>query len=684
MKAPLIAILMLLALPGVGRAELASLESRDVPLGARPIFGVSPPPRFNLVGLHWRGAGSVEFRTRSLDGRWSRWREAEPEGMGRRGLRLGNPYWTGASDRIDYRRRGDVRRLRAHFVWSPVERVTVRTLAIVGAPSIVPRSGWGANELIKRAPPRYADRLGFAVVHHTAGANAYTPAESAAIVRAIQVYHVKGNGWNDLGYNFLVDKYGQVFEGRAGGVDRNVIGAHAQGFNTGSTGVAVLGNYQAARLPVAAETSLARLLAWRLDLAHVDPASTLDWISSGNPRFRSGMPVALRAIVGHRDVGSTNCPGSAVYSRFGPLVQAVARTGLPKLYGPVVSGRVGGRITFGATLSSPLPWTVTVLDVGGRAVARGSGTGTRIAWAWDSSGAPAGTYSYAFEASGVRPARGSLGRKGTTTALLAAAGAAPSVLTPNGDGRADVSTISYSLGAPATVTATLADPTGVTVATLFNEARPAGTNVYTFDPRAFPGGVYTITLAATDSARRVTTATIPVAVNVLASGLATGAEIFSPNGDGRLDALELRFELAVAASATLRVLKEGRWIATVHEGPLAPGHQVIAWDGRKRVGRLLDGSYEAELAISVFKQRVAFRSDTTAPRLRLLRRRPVRLSVNEAAVVTLVIDGTRRVVRRARAGAFAIPGRQPGRVLRAVARDSAGNVGRTLVEKRYR
>jgi hypothetical protein len=377
-KAPLVATFLVLALPGLARAELASLESRDVPLGPRTLSGRTETPRFNLVGLHWRGSGEVLFRTRSAAGRWSRWRDAEAENFGRGGWRLSEPVWTGASDRIQYRRLGGIRRLRAHYVWSPVEAAPIRTLSIAGSPLIIPRSSWGANELIKRGTPRYADRLGFAVVHHTAGSNSYTREQSAAIVRAIQVYHVKANGWDDLGYNFLVDKYGQVFEGRSGGVDRNVIGAHAQGFNTGSAGVSVLGNYKTGKLPVAAEAALARVLAWRLDVAHVDPASTLDWITTGNPRFRSGVPVALRAIVGHRDVGFTECPGVAIYSRFGPLVQAVAQTGLPKLYDPRVSGRIGGRINFVGRLSSALPWTVTVLDAAGRPVASGIGTGTRI------------------------------------------------------------------------------------------------------------------------------------------------------------------------------------------------------------------------------------------------------------------------------------------------------------------
>jgi hypothetical protein len=685
MKAPLLATFLVLALPGLAKAELASLESRDVPLGTRALSGRSETPRFNLVGLHWRGSGAVFFRTRSLAGRWSRWRDAEAENLGRGGWRLSDPFWAGASDGIQYRRVGEIRRLRAHFVWSPAEAAPLRTLSLAGSPLIIPRSSWGANELIKRAAPRYADRLAFAVVHHTAGSNSYTRQQSAAIVRAIQVYHVKANGWNDLGYNFLVDKYGQVFEGRAGGVDRNVIGAHAEGFNTGSAGVSVLGNYQGRPLPAAAEAALAKVLAWRLDVAHVDPTSTLDWISTGNPRFRSGVPVALRAIVGHRDVGFTQCPGSGVFSRFGPLVQAVALTGLPKLYEPRVSGRLGGRIIFAGRLSSALRWTVTVVDAAGRPVASSSGTGTRIAWAWDSSTVPAGIYSYAIEAQGVRPARGSLGRKGTATAaLVSAAGATPAAVTPNGDGRDDVATISYTLAVPATVTATLTDPTGLSVSTLFSEPRPAGVNTYFFDPRDLVSGVYTITLATTGADRRVTTATIPVAVNVLTAGLTASTEVFSPNADGRLDTLELRFALGAPADVRVRVLQGGRWIATVLDASLVPGPHAVTWDGRKRLGRLVDGSYEAELSIAGFTQRVAIRSDTTPPRLRLLRLRPTRLWVSEPAELFLMVDGNRRRVRRDRAGTFAPPGRSVRRVLRVTARDEAGNVSKPLVGRRRR
>src|SRR5262249_38619441 len=201
-------------------------------------------------------------------GRWTVWQRAAPEAEDlpdrpRGSWRLGNPYWVGASDRIVYRLHGRVTRLRAYFVQSPEERIPLRRASMTGSPPPVSRAAWGANEAIRRAAPSYARSLQFAVVHHTAGSNSYTAAQSAAIVRGIDVYHVKGNGWNDIGYNFLVDKYGQVFEGRYGGVDKNVVGAHAGGFKAGSVGVALIGTYQSTAPAPAGETALVNPLAWR-------------------------------------------------------------------------------------------------------------------------------------------------------------------------------------------------------------------------------------------------------------------------------------------------------------------------------------------------------------------------------------------------------------------------------------
>src|SRR5436190_6858222 len=257
MKPVLAAFFAFLVAPATASAGV-SMTVRDVPLRGERTLAASAPTNFDLVGLHWRGSGSVEFRTHSLAGRWSGWKQAapeaedlpdalSPESKPERGWRLGNPYWTGAANGIAYRLHGRVDQLRAYFVRSPEDRLPPRRLSIAGSPSILTRLAWGANEAIRRAPPVYASSVQFALVHHTAGSNSYTASQSAAIVRSIEVYHVKGNGWNDIGYNFLVDKYGQVFEGRAGGIMRNVIGAHAQGFNTGSVGISLLGSYDSVK-----------------------------------------------------------------------------------------------------------------------------------------------------------------------------------------------------------------------------------------------------------------------------------------------------------------------------------------------------------------------------------------------------------------------------------------------------
>src|SRR5207237_206042 len=222
-----------------------------------------------------------------------------------------------------------------------------------------------------------------AIVHHTAGSNSYRPSQSAAIVRAIEIYHVKGNGWNDIGYNFLVDKYGQIFEGRYGGVDQNVVGAHSQGFNTGSVGVAVIGTYDETGISAAARRALVHLLAWRLDVAHLDPLSTLNFLSGGNSRFPAGIPVFLRAISGHRDTYFTDCPGNVLYAQLPGIAKDVAAAGLPKLYAPLVTGTIGGPIRFTARLTTALPWTVTVVDASGATVASGSGSGSTVDWTWD-------------------------------------------------------------------------------------------------------------------------------------------------------------------------------------------------------------------------------------------------------------------------------------------------------------
>ncbi|MFJ5227725.1 N-acetylmuramoyl-L-alanine amidase [Streptomyces sp. NPDC088400] len=190
-------------------------------------------------------------------------------------------------------------------------------------PPITARSEWGADESISPEKPGYlpGGKVKAVIVHHTAESNDYTCEQAPAVVRGVYVYHVKKLGWKDIGYNFLVDKCGTVYEGRKGGVDRPVTGAHAYGFNTETTGVSVLGTYAAAAPSKAALASAARVAAWKLGQYGVDPAGTITLTAGDRGRdyfgtsWAKGARKSFRAIHGHRDGYNTQCPGKALYRK---------------------------------------------------------------------------------------------------------------------------------------------------------------------------------------------------------------------------------------------------------------------------------------------------------------------------------------------------------------------------------
>ncbi len=662
-----------LCFPAVALAEEVRLVTQEVPLRGERAVAATRPAVFNLVGLHWQGPGAVLFRTRSTEGRWSNWRDArlDPDAPRTSATwKLGSPHWVGAANAIQYRLRGRVSRLRAHFVVSDAPAVPPRTLSIAGSPPVIPRSAWRANESIRRGSTVYAPSLRFALVHHTAGANAYTAAQSAAIVRAIQTYHVKGNGWNDVGYNFLVDKYGQVFEGRYGGVERNVVGAHAEGFNTGSVGVAVLGGYGTTRPTAKALEAVAALIAWRLDVAHVDPLQRLSWISGGNARFPSGTPVPLGVVSAHRDTGPTACPGDALYAQVLTIARRAAALGLPKLYEPAVQGRVGAPVRFTARLSTSRPWTVTVLGNAENVIASGRGEGTAIDWTWDATFAAPARYGYVIEAGpDVRPAAGVIGQTAAPAAALtlSSAQARPATFTPNGDSVADATAISYSLSQAATVTATLRDAFGLSLATLFTQQKAAGRQSFRFSADGIADGRYTVEIVAR-SAGREARASVPIVVDRTLAAFTAAPPVFSPNGDRRLDQLTFRFVLAAPAHVRLR-LAGG---ALIHESDLAPGQHELQWEER-----LQDGRYAAVLEATgpfgLRAQTARFAVDTTKPKLRLLSAAARRFSVGEAVTVVGTIGGA-RVEAKVGPGRFTLSG-PPGRIA-ITAWDAAGNRSR--------
>ena len=365
---------------------------------------------FQMVGVHWRGSGSVRLRARTTSGAWTRWVT----------LSRTEPVWVGPSRDVRLRRRGTVRDVRIAFVTSP-RVASPRPGSILPAlavrPAIVTRAGWHADESIRRADPSYASELKMVFVHHTDTATSAPCSESARIVRAIYAYHVRVNGWNDIGYNFLVDKCGTVFEGRYGGMTKPVIGAQTGGFNTYSSGIAVIGTYSSARPPHAAVAALERLIAWRLDIAHVNPESRVEMVSAGNPRYRAGRHVVMNAVSGHRDGYPTSCPGSALYALL-PRIRAKAQAiGLPKIWRPRHDPLIRTApdavlpLLLRAKFSHTTPFTLTIRAPGGRAVARRSHTNRHVRWTWPGRAGvlPGGTYRWTISAPGARGFSGVLG-----------------------------------------------------------------------------------------------------------------------------------------------------------------------------------------------------------------------------------------------------------------------------------
>ena len=649
--------------------------------------------RFDLVGLHWQGQGSVRFRTRALDGRWSAWRTAAPEGDDRpdrgrehsaTGWQLGSPYWVGGSDALQVRKVGRVTRVRAYFVRSAGAAAASRTRTpqLAAKPTIITRAQWDANEAIRRGTPAYADNVHLAIVHHTAGSNSYTAGQSAAIVRAIEIYHVKGNGWNDIGYNFLVDKYGQIFEGRYGGMTRAVIGAHAMGFNAGSTGVALIGNYSSVGITPAAKAALVSLLAWRLDLAHVDPLSKVVRISAGNSRYPAGKAVTLRAISGHRDTYPTGCPGAKLYAQLPAIRAAVAKTGLPKLYEPAVAGNLGGPVRFTARLSSSADWTVSVRDQNGVEVASGTGTGTNVDWTWDASTAALDQrYTWTISAPDMRPATGALGTPLPPPSLRQVK-VSPALVSPNGDGRNDQAKLTYKLNTQAIVTATVLDASNAPVATLFKQLRPAGSRSFTWKQIDVPDGRYRLSLTAKSGTGKQVEVTIPIAVDRTLAGFAPSFPAISPNGDGVQDALDFAFRLYALAHVKLQIYSGPVVAETVFEGDLGAEPQRLSWDG----GGLADGSYKAVLsatdALMTVRQAVPLRIDRAPPVLRLASLGQLRFWLSEPARLTLVLNGRTHRLTLKKPGYFRVGHRGSVRGLSAFAVDAAGNRSKVIRARR--
>jgi hypothetical protein len=318
-------------------AAIASAH-RAHPREAAPRF-ISPPieapHRFDLVGVA-REVRTVQIRVRD-GGRWSNWVDQED----------GTPIYVGGADvaqvRAHFRPHG-----RLHFVnvsgtaGSFADRLvnsarhainaafisvasTPVAQALAPKPELVSRAGWGADLADGGCPPRGPPQYGTvqtAVIHHTVNANDYTPEEAPSIVLGICRFHVFGNGWNDIGYNALVDRYGTLYEGRAGGLKRPVVGAQAQGFNSQTTSIASIGDHTSEAPTPQAQRSIIRFLAWKMGVNRATPATASVQLTSAGgseSRYPAGTVVTVPRVLGHTTLGLTACPGGAMI----PLVPQI-------------------------------------------------------------------------------------------------------------------------------------------------------------------------------------------------------------------------------------------------------------------------------------------------------------------------------------------------------------------------
>ncbi|WP_141781836.1 peptidoglycan recognition protein family protein [Nocardioides albertanoniae] len=302
----------------------------------------------SMVGVSWTGEETpdVEVRVRKSD-QWRKWQELPlqedlPDGaesvIAARGKpeRHGTqPVWTGRASGVQVRVKGAQPKdlLLTLINTGPQEDVDKPSEEDAGdigygasgnengraarkkprwapAPPIFGRKQWGANNSWRNGRPEYNSSLKQVHIHHTATSNNYSRGDVPGIIRGIYSYHTRSLGWFDIAYNFLIDKYGRVWEGRSGGVNRLVKGAHTLGFNHQSMGLALIGNFEHVRPSDDALIQTERMAAWKLDMAGRDERGKVMTVSKGSDRFAPGRRVRVWVIDGHFHTNETSCPGA--------------------------------------------------------------------------------------------------------------------------------------------------------------------------------------------------------------------------------------------------------------------------------------------------------------------------------------------------------------------------------------
>jgi hypothetical protein len=366
------------ATSGVGILEKPLKELGLAPAGTKlwqtPVLDTA---LVTMVGFTWRDGVRppkilARFRTK---GGWSLWRPApllrdlpDPssgEGIGKAGT---SPLFVEASDGVQVQVAGSVPPELsitlihaaplagdARLVAGTTSRSELREAPVnVAMPLIYSRAQWGANESWRDGPPRYNNTILQAHIHHSASGNGYSQAEVPALIRSFYKYHTHSLGWSDIAYNFLVDSFGSIWEGRYGGVDKPVRGAHTLGFNASSTGICVIGNLDTVQPTQATLASLPSIAGYKLAMYGRDPLGWTQVTSEGSDKFPAGKVVTLPVIDGHRDTNDTACPGGNLYAQLGNVRASTA--------GVIAAATLKLKTPFEVTGRAVLGHTLTVAD----------------------------------------------------------------------------------------------------------------------------------------------------------------------------------------------------------------------------------------------------------------------------------------------------------------------------------
>jgi putative cell wall-binding protein len=427
---PVAPALVSLALSGVDAGALAEVKPAATAAGrvavssvvvATPVVltGRITTKRFDLVAVSWNHAAAVPGAAVSVRvrerGTWSDWRPLAQDDDGpdagsadaaaaaaAGGQDATAPLLTGGADGVQVRLDSPTGHAPAGLHLDLIDggRSTAdasiagpadSAAAATGEPRIVSRAQWGADESLVKAPAVVLGSVKAMILHHTETTNSYSAAQAYAQMRSVYAFHTKVRGWNDVGYNLLIDKYGTVYEGRRGSLSASVMGAHAGGFNGQTLGVAMIGSFSTVRVPAAAQSAAVRVLAWQAARYDINPRGRVWLTSTGGSytKYKAGASVGVLGVSGHRDVDSTECPGNDFYPDLSSIRARVAALMVPELLNPEITGGIAtvGVPTIGFTADVPTRqrWWMTMTALcGGPTVRTISGTtNLRINGQWD-------------------------------------------------------------------------------------------------------------------------------------------------------------------------------------------------------------------------------------------------------------------------------------------------------------